>query len=94
MIAVTIVILLPSSFNTVKTILISSNDDLKIEQVTSQVLCLEKDCMHELGATALVAKHGKHKGNGYKGRNPNTRRKGDKDAQKDDDKPKCAFCKK
>ncbi|PSR73942.1 hypothetical protein PHLCEN_2v10249 [Hermanssonia centrifuga] len=67
LIAVAIVISLPASYDTLKTILMSSDDTLTTEKVTTAVLCQEKDRNHGSDMTALVARNGNRSGNKGKG---------------------------
>ena len=60
LIAIAIVISLPPSYETLKTILTSSDDKLTTEKVTAQVLRQEKDRKHG-SEIALLARHGQFK---------------------------------
>lgn len=82
LIAIAIVISLPPSYATLKTILMSTDGSLTSEKVVTQVLREEKDRRHGTEATALVARYGKGKGNpGAKSADPKK-------------KLKCDYCKK
>ena len=86
LIAIAIVISLPPSYETLKTILTSSDDKLTTEKVTAQVLRQEKDRKHG-SEIALLARHGQFK----KGKGGNAGGKG-KDSKDEKKKVKCGFC--
>ena len=78
LIAIAMVISLPESYSTLRTILMSTEDKLLPDSVIAQVLIEEKSHKNPTAQTALLAHGGKGKG----------KDKGDKG------KKKCAYCKK
>ena len=72
------VISLPESYSTLRTILMSMEDKLLPDSIIAQVLIKEKSCKNPTAQTALLAHGGKGKG----------KDKGDKG------KKKCTYCKK
>ena len=78
LIAIAMVISLPESYSTLRTILMSTEDKLLPDSVIAQVLIEEKSRKNPTAQTALIAHGGKGKG----------KDKGDKG------KKKCAYCKK
>ena len=79
LVVIPMVISLPESYSTLKTILMSTEDKLLPDAVIAQVLIEEKSCKNP-AQTALLAYGGKGKGK--------------KDHKGDQDKKKCSYCKK
>ncbi|KIL57633.1 hypothetical protein M378DRAFT_16140, partial [Amanita muscaria Koide BX008] len=84
LVAISMVISLPESYSTLRTILMSTEDKLSPDSVVAQVLIEEKSRRNPAAQVALLARSG---GRGY------PQAKESKDA-KDANKKKCSYCKK
>ena len=89
LIAIAIIISLPTSYATLKTILMSSDATVSSEKVVTQVLREEQDRHHGADTVALVARQGYGNGKGQQGKGYAKSSTGD--ARK---RVKCDYCKK